>query len=111
MLMAVRSKSVLKWSLWKRLFLPIETSKRLRGAMRGGLWSSFSVPGAGNLDQFGGVSRRRRNCVKPAVESGRNAVAGNAGFELLVGGEAAQVDPGGRWHGDRRCAELLGSYA
>ena len=24
-------------------------SKRLRGAMRGGLWSSFSVPGAGML--------------------------------------------------------------
>ncbi len=27
--------------------MPTVASKRLRGAMRGGLWSPFSVPGAG----------------------------------------------------------------
>ena len=45
--MAVRSRSVLKWSVWKMLFLPTVASNRLRGAMRGGFLSSFSVPGAG----------------------------------------------------------------
>src|ERR1700722_14451966 len=50
--MAVRSRSVLKRSLLKRLVLPTETSNRLRGEMRGGLWSSSSVPGAGIWTSF-----------------------------------------------------------
>src|SRR5271167_1982715 len=36
-------------SVLNRLSSPIARSKRFRGAIRGGLWSSFSVPGAGTL--------------------------------------------------------------
>src|SRR5580704_13402825 len=48
------------------LFLPTETSKRLRGAMRGGFLSSFSVPGAGietNFEVYPAASQ----LVNPAV--------------------------------------------
>src|SRR5579863_8674785 len=47
--MAVRLRFVLKRSAWKILSLPTVASKRLRGAIRGGFLSSFSVPGAGML--------------------------------------------------------------
>src|SRR6185437_1254069 len=40
---------VLKRSAWKRLSQPLDMSNRLRAAMRGGLRSSSSVPGAGIL--------------------------------------------------------------
>src|SRR5580700_5051133 len=38
---------------WNRLSCPTETSNRFRDAMRGGLWSSFSVFGAGTLMRGG----------------------------------------------------------
>src|ERR1700730_17685168 len=45
--MAVNCRLHLYFSPWKRLSSPTETSKRLRGAMRWGLWSESCVPGAG----------------------------------------------------------------
>src|SRR5258707_15517555 len=47
MLMTVTRALHLNRSPWNRLSSPRLRSKRLRGAMRLGLWSSFSVPGAG----------------------------------------------------------------
>ena len=46
-LMTVKRALQRKRSPWNRLSWPTARSNRLRGAMRGGLWSSFSVPGAG----------------------------------------------------------------
>ncbi len=45
-------KHLMKRSLWKMLSLPSEASNRSRGAMRGGLWSSSSLPGAGICTRF-----------------------------------------------------------
>ena len=45
--MAVSRRLTLYLSPRKMLSWPTARSKRLRGAIRGGLWSSFSVPGAG----------------------------------------------------------------
>ena len=88
----------MKRSAWKMLFLPTVASKRLRGAMRGGFLSSFSVPGAGML------TSDEVYCVGSAGTEaegrrGLDAVAGQTGLGLLVEGEAAQVD--------RRC--IVGS--
>ena len=62
MLTADKRRLHLCLSPLKRLSSPTETSKRLRGAMRGGLWSSFSVPGAGivtYLDLYSFAGQRR----------------------------------------------------
>src|ERR1700722_1100807 len=48
--------------------------------------------GSRNLDELGGVSCRVARSKSSIGNGGRNAVAGEAGFELLVGCEAAQVD-------------------
>ena len=48
----VRRALHLYLSPWKMLSCPMAASKRLRDAMRGGLWSSFSVPAAGMLRYF-----------------------------------------------------------
>src|ERR1700722_10659733 len=49
MLIAVNCRLTLYLSPRNRLSCPTETSNRLRDAVRGGLWSSFSVPIAGTL--------------------------------------------------------------
>ena len=51
--------------------------------MRGGLWSSSSVPGAGIWTSFEVYCEARQE-VKPDVGSGGDAIAGDAGFEFLV---------------------------
>ncbi len=59
--------------------------------MRGGLWSSSSVPGAGIWTSFEEYCEAGQE-VKSRGGSGGDAVAGDAGFEFLVGRQAAQVD-------------------
>src|ERR1022692_1499709 len=74
--MAVSCALTLYLSPWNRLSWPIETSKRLRDAMRGGLWSSFSVPGDGTL------IRLDPNCDARHVEG--SAVVGVARTPLHI---------------------------
>ena len=62
-------------------------SKRLRGAMRGGLWSSSPVPGAGMLTRFEEYCEARQTRGQGIGGSCLDAVAGEPGLELLVGGQ------------------------
>ena len=73
-LMTVTRALHLNRSPWKRLSSPRLRSKRLRGAMRFGLWSSFSVPGAGILMK-----------VDPYTDAGHTLGPSKAGLLVHVG--------------------------
>ena len=69
---------------------PKLTSNRLRGAIRGGLWSSSSVPGAGILMRVEPYWEAGHD-VKRRGQSGRHSIACEAGLRLLIGGQAAEI--------------------
>ena len=98
--MAVTCRLTLYLSPWNRLSCPTARSKRFRGAMRGGLWSSFSVPGAGILTRVDPYCDAGQGDRAEADSRGRTyAAAEQARLELLVGGQAAagQIHRA-RWH-------------
>ena len=86
-LTAVSRRLHLCLSPWKRLSSPIEASKRLRGAMRCGLLSLSPVFGAGILIRLEVNCDARQAAGKRCEWSGPDAVAGEAGLELLIGGQ------------------------
>src|SRR5208282_4267164 len=73
MLMAVKRRLHLYRSPRKRLSSPTARSNRLRGAMRGGLWSSFSVLMPGTLMN-----------VEPNCVAGHSATPGTEETRLEV---------------------------
>ena len=55
--------------------------------MRGGLWSSFWVPGAGTCTRVEPNCDARQGDGKATVRRRIHAGAGEAGLELLIGGK------------------------
>ena len=62
-------------------------SKRLRGAMRGGVVVVVLRVGRGEREQRRGELRDRADAGQRMAERGADAVAGKAGLGLLVGSE------------------------
>src|ERR1700733_11395753 len=77
--MTVNCALTLYLSPWKMLSWPRARSKRLRDATLGGLWSSFSVPGAGickSDDPY--CAAEQRPVALIGVPSGFDALGGGA---------------------------------